>query len=110
MTDHVEVREVVHMSRHGRAVDLVELADEFHEIGSRTVDVVAGGVEFGAVAGRQHDRFASRAAARERSKGRLDAALEIDLLAQLDGRGPMIDSDHQQVHRLRNYGSLSGSS
>ena len=65
--------------------------------------IVARGVDLGAVARREHDRFARRPARGQRPQRRLDAArLEVDPLAQLDRRGPMTESQRDmQVHRFR---------
>jgi hypothetical protein len=80
----------------------VKRADERHQLGSRRRDVLAGNVELGAVAGREHGHLAAgpaRSPRRERAQSILEAArLEIDTLAQLNGRGAMTDSDEKEVH------------
>ena len=63
------------------------------------VDVVARGVELGAVAGR--DTTASRATPRPPAPAARvqPARLEVEPLAQLDGRGAMTEADEEEMHR-----------
>ena len=96
VTRGFEIGDVVHMRLDQGRIDVVERADERHQLGFRRRHVFAREIQLGAVAGRE-DRDFSRAPARfarrERSQRKLDAArLEIDALAQLDRRGPVRNS------------------
>ena len=98
-----EVGDLVDVRLERRSVHAVKRADERDQLGSCRRDVVARDVELGAIARREHRHLAGRGAlrraGRERAQRVLEAArLEIDALAQLDRRGPMADSDEQEVH------------
>ena len=98
-----EVGHLVDVRLDRRDVHAVKRAHERDQLGSRRLDIVAGDVELRAIAGREHRHLAGRGAlrraGRERAQRVLEAArLEIDPLAQLDRRGPVADSEEQQVH------------
>ena len=96
----VEIDEVLHVRRDFGRRHLVEVADEPGHVVTRALRVVAGGVDLGAVARRDDDRFARRSALGERDE-RLAYAphVEVDALAQFDRSGPMADSDDDQLHQ-----------
>ena len=99
MSRGVEVGDVVDVRRDRRTIDAVELADEAHQIRARRRHIVAGDVQLGAIAGRQHDRLARRAARGERRQRAGEPVhVKIDPLAQLDRRGLVTDS-HQCIYR-----------
>ena len=61
--------------------------------------LIACRIQLGAVARREHDRLAARQPRRQLAQRRIQPArVEVDPLAQLDGRGPVTDSDEQKMH------------
>ena len=96
----VQIGDVVHVRRDLAGGDAVEVAHEAHQILARLRRLVARDVELGAVARRDDNRFARRAALGERAQRVGDAArLEVDAFAQLDRRRAMTDSNKEKVHR-----------
>jgi hypothetical protein len=94
-----EIGDVIHVRLQRLAIDAVEVGDEVDQRHPPAIDVVAGAVEFRAVAGREHHRFAQRFSPAERPEGGLDPTrLKVDALAQFDRRRPMTDSDQDQMH------------
>jgi hypothetical protein len=76
----------------------VVLADE-PAAGFRRVVGLGAGVDFGAVAGREHHGFARELALGQRRQGGVEAAArEVHAFAQLDRRGPVTDPDGKQPH------------
>jgi hypothetical protein len=71
----------------------VELADKRGQVGPGLRHIVARRVQFSPIARGQHDRLTRRPARRERTKGVVQAPLEIDALAQFNGRGAVTQSD-----------------
>ena len=102
MAGRLDVRHFIEVRLDGRHFDAVERADERHQLGTRRRDILAGDVQLGAIARREHRHLAAgapRSARRERPQRVLEApGVEIDALAQLDGRGAMTDSDEEQMH------------
>ena len=113
MPRRFEVGDVVDVRLDRGGVDVVERADERHQLGLRRRDVVARHVQLGAVARREHGDFAAGAAGlarRERAQRQLDAArLEVDAFAHFHGRGAVTDSD-ERADASRSCGCSSGSS
>ncbi len=88
------------MPRERCPIDAVKVAEKRRQIGARGVGVIARDVQLGPVAGRDHSHLAGRTAGRERPQRAFEAArLEVELLAQLHGRGAMTDSDYEEVHK-----------
>jgi len=79
---------------------IVEPAHEPLQAGSRGLAVLAGDVDLGAVAGRQHHGLSRR-----RTRGQLPQRLahatprEIDPLAQIDRRRVVAHAQQQEIHR-----------
>ncbi len=77
----------------------MEAADELQQVVLRLCNVVAGDVDLDPVAGGEHHRLARRRPQRELSQRAVEASAGlIQTLAELDGSGPMIDAEQQQVH------------
>jgi hypothetical protein len=86
------------MLRHLFMWNVVVLAEEPSHTFCRRV-VVADRVDLRAVARRQNDHLAARAARRQRRQGLFDAvAREIDRLAELDRGGAVAQTDGVQSH------------
>ena len=98
MTGGVEIDQVVNMRGELAAIDAVKLADEGAEIGARRPDVFARRIDFGAIAGGEHDRLVGRAPGGQRPQRRLHASLEVDPLTQVDGRGAVTEAHNDYVH------------
>ena len=89
-----EVGDVVDVREHGGPVDAVVFADEVGDGGAASLHVVARGVQLGAVARGDDDRLARDIAVLQRLQGVVDAArLEVEALAQLDGRRTVADAN-----------------
>jgi len=88
----------VEMIGERRRLDAVVLAEEAIDGVDRRLRI-ADGVDLGAVARRQHDRFVADAARGQRRERRVDPlAREVDGFAELDGRGAVTDADGEQAH------------
>ena len=85
--------EAAHAHLSDLARDAVELANKCGQIGARLRHVLAGHVHLGPIARGQHDGLARRPARRERTKGVVEASLEIDALAQFNRRGAVTEAD-----------------
>src|SRR5947207_10648100 len=100
MSCHVQIAHFVRVRRELRAVHAVELAYEGHEARARLREIIARGVQLRAVAGRQHDCLARRAAFGQRPQRSIDTArLEVEALAQLNPRGAMAESNEEEMHQ-----------
>ena len=64
MAGGIEIGQVVNVRGELAAIDAVKLADEGAEIGARRPDLFARRIDFGAIAGGEHDRLVGRAAGR----------------------------------------------
>ena len=96
MARRIEVQQLVDVRRQRRAFDAVEFGDEPDELVRARLDLFACGIQLGAVARRQDDRLAVRQPRRQLAQRRIEPArVEVDPLAQLDGRGLVTDSDEQ---------------
>ena len=103
----LEVRKVVDVFRESGSIDAVKVAEEGRQVGARGVGVLAGDVQLGPVAGGDHRYFAGRTAGRERPQRAFEAArLEVELLAQLHGRGAVTDADYEELHGHKESGDL----
>ncbi len=102
MPGRVDVADVVDVRCEIGARKAVEVADEADQVVARRLDVVAGDVELGAVAGGEHDGF-TRGAARSQHAERFRnaARLKVDALAHVDRRGAVTHSYQEKVHNGR---------
>jgi len=100
VTGRIEIDQVVHVRDDLAALHAVKLTDERLQIRPRDPHVVAGGVQFRAVAGGEDDGLVGRSASGQRFECGLEASLEVDALAQVHWRGPMTEADEQEVHYL----------
>ena len=96
---HVGAAARIEMRLQIRLRDVVEVAHETRQVGAGGVGVIAGDVNLGAVAGRQHDRLGWR-----RENGQLSQRFghaplrKVDPFAQVDRRGVMTHAQQQKVH------------
>ena len=77
----------------------VILAQEPDHLLTRACRVVAGDVDLGSVAGRQHDGLGGRRPRGERLDGRAHvAAREVEPLSQVDRRRPVAHAEKDDMH------------
>src|SRR5258708_952616 len=99
MASYLEVDEVIEMRLQGISVHAMEVAHETHQLAARLGDVLAGGIDLGAIAGRNHHGLAHGFAGGERAQRRRYAAhLEVQTLPQFNGRRSVANAYQEEMH------------